>query len=79
MEKGPSLFGANLGSTMFCFRICTSSHTLSPMLKGVNFDWIWFFIIFQAHLWASSQDLTIVFRCSSAAGSCDWSIREGST
>ena len=36
--KGPSLLAVNLGLTMFLLRFLASSHTLSPVMKGVNFD-----------------------------------------
>ena len=38
--KGPSLLVANFGLTTFLLRFWASSHTLSPMMKGVNLDWI---------------------------------------
>ena len=38
--KGPSLFAVNFGSMTFLLRFLASSHTLSPVMKGVNLDWI---------------------------------------
>ena len=38
--KGPSLLVVNFGLMMFLLRFQASSHTLSPMIKGVNLDWI---------------------------------------
>ena len=36
---------ANLGLMMFLLRFLALSHTLSPMMKGVNFDGIQLFIV----------------------------------
>ena len=37
MVKGPSLFGANFGSVIECFKFRASSQTFSPFVKGMNF------------------------------------------
>ena len=36
--KGPSLLAVNFGLIMFLSRFLASSHTLSPVIKGVNLD-----------------------------------------
>ena len=55
---------------MFLFRFHALSQTLSPILKGVNFDLIWFFIVNLASLCAaaaSSLALTRLFSLFSTA------------
>ena len=62
--KGPSLFAANLGSMMFLVSFCASSQTLSPIMNGVNLDWIQIFMVNQASSCmaeASSLDFTRSF------------------
>ena len=51
--KGPSLFAANFGLTIFLLRFLASSHTLSPAMKGVNFDWMRLFMVCLASSWAA--------------------------
>ena len=71
MVKGPSRFGVNFGSKMFCLRFLASSQTLSLISKGVNFDLIEFLMSCCASLCAASasfRDVSRFLRCSSSAG-----------
>ena len=36
MVNSPSLLGANFGLMIRCFRFLASSHTLSPLVKGLK-------------------------------------------
>ena len=62
MVKGPSHFGANFGSGIFCLRFLASSQTLSLTSKGVNFDLIQFLMSCCASLCAASASFHEVSR-----------------
>ena len=69
--KGPSILVVNLGLVTFLLRFLASSQTLSPMMNGVNLDWIQFFIVNLASSCAaeaSSLALMSSFNCFSTVG-----------
>ena len=69
--NGPSLLGVNFGLMMRCFRFLTSSHTLSPLVKGLKPLWDQEDMICWANSWvarASLQAAERVFRRDFTAG-----------
>ena len=50
--KGPSLLAVNLGLMTFLLRFLASSHTFSPVIKGVDLDWMQLFMVCLASSWA---------------------------
>ena len=63
--KGPSLFVVNFGLTMFPLRFLASSHTLSPVMIGVNLDWIRLFMVCLASSWAAEASFLALMSSSS--------------
>ena len=63
--KGPSLLAVNLGLTTFLLRFLASSHTLSPVIKGVNLDWMQFFMVCLASSWAAEASFLALMSSSS--------------
>ena len=62
--EGPSLFAANFGLTMFLLRFLASSHTLSPVIKGVNLDWMQLFMVCLASSWAAEASFLALMSSS---------------
>ena len=63
--KGPSLFVVNFGLMMFLLRFLASSHTLSPVMKGVNLDCIQLFMVCLASSWAAEASFLALMSSSS--------------
>ena len=76
--KGPSLLVANLGLMTFLLRFLASSHTLSPVMKGVNLDWIGFFIVNLASLCAAEASSLALMRSFSQVGRSVLLVMSGS-
>ena len=62
MVKGPSLFGANFGSAIECFRFRASSQTFSPFVKGINFCRVRDAITCRANSWAANASFRAAVR-----------------
>ena len=69
--NGPSLLGANFRLMIRCFRFLASSHTLSPLAKGLKPLWERKDMTCRASSWAVRASLQVaerVFRRDSTAG-----------
>ena len=80
MVKGPSLFGANFGSVIECFRFCASSQTFSPFVKGTNFCQVQAAMTCWANLWAANASFRAAVRflsLVSTAGMVEFWIIDG--